>query len=194
MFYSTKSLSSTLRRTETRSERTEKKIINKQVKIFDNIEIATINFAMEDNVAFIVRAAACFGCSAVNVIGSLPPRNVLKKKSGSCQDFVKINQFSNPTAFLKYSRENNIFLISAELDEDAESIHHYIFPIERKICVILGNESFGISSEILLNSHCLLKIPMPGPGFNLNTSVAGSIILYELSKQIFSLTTSLIIE
>ena len=183
MFYSTKGLSSTLRRTETRSERTEKKIINKQVKIFDNIEIATINFASEDNVSFIVRAAACFGCSTVNVIGSIPPHNILKKKSGSCQNFVKINQFSNPTTFLKYSRENNIFLISAELDDDAENIHHYEFPVERRMCIMLGNETIGLPFE-LYNQSKKVYIPMPGKGINLNNSMAGNIFLYEIAKRL----------
>ena len=61
--FSTKALSANQRRTETRRERTQKKLSHS--KVFENVEIATINFATEENVAFVIRSAACFekmGC------------------------------------------------------------------------------------------------------------------------------------
>ncbi len=166
-------------RTETRKERYNKK--SKTAKFFP-FEIATINFKFEENVAFIARSAACFGASAVNVIGSVPSRRDLIERSGTSQDLIRLNQFSNVNEFLRYTKENNVHLISADLIDDAVSIHEYEFPLNKKVCVIIGHETFGIPEEILMNSD-KVYIPNPGPGFCLNNSQAGNIFLYEMSKR-----------
>jgi len=166
-------------RTKTRKERYEEK--GKNAKIFP-FEVCTVNFAVDDNVGFIVRAAACFGASQVNVIGSMPSHSVLAGRSGTTQELVHIKQFANVHQFLEYIRLNEIHLISAELDNEAISIHEYLFPINKQICVVIGHETSGIPTEILMNSDKVF-IPMPGRGFCLNTSQTGNIFLYEMSKR-----------
>ena len=163
-------------RTETRKERSSKK----QAKTFP-FEVCTINFQVEENVAFVIRAAACFGASAVNIIGTIPERKELVRRSGTNQDYVTINQFSNPNKFLKYVRDNDISLVCAELDDDAASIHDFIFPKDKRFCIVVGHEITGIPVEILMNSQKVF-IPMPGKGFNLNTSQTANIFLHEAAK------------
>lgn len=48
---------------------------------------------------------------------------------------------------------------------------------------IIGNESAGISDEIAKCADELIKIPMKGSVESLNASVAGSILMFELSRQ-----------
>jgi tRNA G18 (ribose-2'-O)-methylase SpoU len=173
-------------RNETRRDRYNKK---KNVSSKLPIEVCTVNFKEEVNVAFVLRSAACFGASAVNVIGSVPKRKTLATRSGTLQDYVPINQFSNPHEFLQYCKQNAIKIVSAELDTEAVSIHQYDFTDDlgsyKKICIVVGHEQLGIPVEILNNST-KIYIPMPGVGFCLNTSVAASIFLYEAVKQISS--------
>lgn len=171
-------------RNETRRDRYNKK---KNLSSKLPIEVCTVNFKEEVNVAFVLRSAACFGASAVNVIGSVPKRKTLATRSGTLQDYVPINQFSNPHEFLQYCKQNTIKIISAELDTEAVSIHQHDFTNDlgeyKKICIVTGHEQLGIPVEILNNST-KVYIPMPGVGFCLNTSVAASIFLYETAKQI----------
>jgi tRNA G18 (ribose-2'-O)-methylase SpoU len=151
------------------------------------IEVCTVNFKEEVNVAFVLRSAACFGAAAVNVIGSVPKRKTLATRSGTLQDYVPINQFSNPHEFLQYCKNNHIKVISAELDPEAVSIHKYNFKNDltdfKKICIVVGHEQIGIPADILNNSQKIF-INMPGIGFCLNTSQAANIFLYEATKQI----------
>lgn len=171
-------------RNETRRDRYNKKK-NSSSKL--PIEVCTVNFKEEVNVAFVLRSAACFGAAAVNVIGSVPKRKTLATRSGTVQDYVPINQFSNPHEFLQYCKNNHIKVISAELDPEAVSIHKYNFKNDlvdfKKICIVVGHEQIGIPADILNNSQKIF-IDMPGIGYCLNTSQAANIFLYEATKQI----------
>ena len=166
-------------RLETRRER-----YNKKLNIAQKfpIEIATVNFHHDVNLAYLVRAAACFGIPTINVIGAMPPRRIINQLSGSTLDYVTIRQFSTPSNFLEYKRKNNINLVSVELDSSAEPLQEYQFDFSSKVCIVAGHETSGIPSEILLNGDVIF-IPMPGIGFCLNTSQAANIALYEAINQ-----------
>lgn len=49
--------------------------------------------------------------------------------------------------------------------------------------IILGNEGSGIPPEILRQADIRVTIPCPGPVESLNAAIAGSILLYEASRQ-----------
>lgn len=171
-------------RNETRRERYTNKLQSAK-KL--PIEVCTINFQCEENVAFVLRAAACFGAQAINVIGSLPAHKDLVARSGTLQDMIKINQFANPSAFIKHCKDSKIKLVSAELDDEAVSIHDFDFKNVlndfNAVCVVVGHETLGVPVEILNNSSKVF-IDMPGIGFCLNTSQTANVFLYEISKQL----------
>lgn len=56
----------------------------------------------------------------------------------------------------------------------------------RKVAVVIGNESKGVSKEILEKVDTHIKIPMLGKTESLNASVAASIIMYEYVRQNFN--------
>lgn len=173
-------------RLETRRERYENK---KSSSIKLPIEICTVNFRDEANVAFLLRSAVCFGASAINVIGSLPRNKILTTRSGTTQDYIRINQFSNPHEFIEYSKQNYMQIVSAELVPEAQSIFEFNFKnclkTHKKICLVAGHEEIGVPEEIVRNSIPVF-IPMPGTGYCLNTAIAGSVFLYESTKQLLT--------
>ena len=146
------------------------------------ISIATVNFGCDENLGYIIRAAACFGCTEIHVIGRIPDRNFLKSASGSLVDYVDLVSHSNPHDLIEYARNHNVNLVSAELHEKAVSIEDYEFDFEAKTCLVLGNENWGVPEEIIHNSDVVM-IPMPGVGACLNTAQTGNIILYEYNRQ-----------
>ena len=167
-------------RTETRRQRYKAK--QKESKNFP-VEVACINFKHEPNIAYAIRAAACFGASRVNLIGSGPDSKELRELSGTTSDFIEINNFSNPHDFLTYCRQNNIKIVSAELTDNARNIYDYKYPKDSKVCIVVGNEQTGVPSDILQHSE-VVQIPMPGIGYCLNTAQACNIMLFEYAKQI----------
>ena len=148
------------------------------------IELCTVNFMHDENLGYLIRAAACFGVQKIHVIGSFPSRAVLNPLSGSLYDYVQIQKYSSPREFLDMAQSKQTTLISAEISEDSRSIFGYTFPVNRPLCLVVGQESIGVPIEILLNSEAKIEIPMPGVGFCLNTSQAANILLYEAAKQL----------
>lgn len=147
-----------------------------------NLSIATINFSVNDNLAFMIRSAACFGVKNIYVIGSVPPRSFLNSKSGSLYDYVDIKSFSRPSEFLKFCRENNFDLYSIDLTDISSSIYETKFSKKNHSVMVLGHETTGIPVEILINSKHL-HIPMPGVGFCLNVSQAGTVAISEFYRK-----------
>lgn len=166
-------------RTETRIERYNNKI-NSAIKL--PASFVTINFMHDDNLAFIIRTAACFGVRTVHVIGSIPERKFLYPASGSLVDFVELRRYNNPIEFLKFAGENNFNLISAELTNDSKSLYDFKFDFSNHTSIILGNEMSGVPTELLLNSE-IINIPMSGIGYCLNTSQVGTAFISEYVRQ-----------
>lgn len=167
------------KRSKTRRERYDSKLKTSE-KL--GLSFVTVNFMFEDNLAFLIRSSACFGVDNIYVIGSIPPRSQLKAKSGSLYDYLNIRAFSNPSEFLSFSRENNLNLISLEISDKSKSLYDYDFNFEKENVIVLGHETIGVPTEILMNSD-QIHIPMPGVGFCLNVSQAGTVTMSEYFRR-----------
>jgi len=95
---------------------------------------------------------------------------------------VDLISHSNPHDLLEHARAHNINLVSAELHDKAVPLEDYQFDFGQRVCVVLGNENWGVPEEIIHNSDVVM-IPMPGVGACLNTAQTGNIILYEYNRQ-----------
>jgi tRNA G18 (ribose-2'-O)-methylase SpoU len=168
-----------MNRAETRRQRYEKKLADAHIM---PVSVCMVNFGIDENVALTIRAAACYGAESVMIIGSVPDRTFLRPRSGTTVDFVNIIQFSNPNAFLKYARENDYHIVSAEICDGAVDINDYSFPMNKKTIIVLGNEYTGVPAEIIFHSDPVF-ITMNGPGFCLNTMQTGAVFLNEYSRQ-----------
>ncbi len=166
-------------RNETRRQRYNNKLNNAQKY---PISIATINFICDENLAYVVRTAACFGLTDVHVIGAIPEFKEMRRYSGTLNEYVQIHQYNNPHDFLVAMKNKGMKLVSLELCEGSTNLENYSFDFDDHICIVTGNETTGVPVEILNNSE-KIYIPMDGVGFSLNTSQAANIAVYEAVKQ-----------
>jgi tRNA G18 (ribose-2'-O)-methylase SpoU len=166
-------------REETRLERYKRKLKGAQKLPF---YLVTSSFGNDDNVGLIIRAGACFGAKSIWVIGKLPKRRFLRAKSGSMLDFIDIKTFSGPTEFLQHCRESDVQIYSAEIAEDSESILRHTWKYNFHSAIVIGNEHLGVPTEILHHSK-KIYVPMPGFGYCLNTSQAGTVLAYDYFRQ-----------
>lgn len=74
----------------------------------------------------------------------------------------------------------NIKAIAAHLN--GETLH-YNTNLKQGIALIIGNEANGISDNIAVKAHMLVKLPMFGNAESLNASVAAGILIYEAVRQ-----------
>jgi tRNA G18 (ribose-2'-O)-methylase SpoU len=155
------------------------------------VSVAIVNFASDGNIAFVIRAAACFGAKNIYVIGNTNlNRSLLQDLSGSTLDFVNLVFFQDPMEFLNYSRKRDIKLVSMEIIDQQFSVAQqqhwlpdYKFDFSRKEnCIVVGSETTGVPVEVIKNSD-VVAIPMSGPSYCLNTSQTCNIALYVASTQ-----------
>lgn len=72
--------------------------------------------------------------------------------------------------------------IGLDTSKDSISIYDFIFP--KSFTLILGNEEFGISDDLLKNLDYLIEIPMLGFKNSINVSSAFAICANEIRRQI----------
>jgi tRNA G18 (ribose-2'-O)-methylase SpoU len=80
-------------------------------------------------------------------------------------------------------------IIALDTSEMAISLFDFIFP--ENFTLILGNEEYGISDQILKNADYILEIPMLGSKNSINVACAFAIAAAQIKKQSFHLQNSL---
>jgi tRNA G18 (ribose-2'-O)-methylase SpoU len=172
-------------RTETRQERYSAK--QAAAKEFP-VSVAATNFSYDGNVAYLMRALACFGGKNIHIIGNIPKERELKRLSGGHSSLVKIINHKRPEDFIVWAKNNNVYVMVAELTDGAINIHDAHIPLNKEVIFVVGNEMDGVPVEISLTADKSVYIPMPGKGFCLNTSQTANVLLYEYSRRVLTHT------
>lgn len=74
--------------------------------------------------------------------------------------------------------------IALEVTESATPVYDFSFPTE--MTLVLGNEAYGISEEVLNQCDHIVSIPLVGAKNSLNVASAFAIAAYEIRRQIFT--------
>ena len=72
-------------------------------------------------------------------------------------------------------------IVASELSPVAEPLHHFAF--DRKTAIIMGAEATGITEETLAMADLDLYIPQRGSARSMNVTAAGSIMMWEYTRQ-----------
>lgn len=146
------------------------------------IILAADHITDEGNLGALMRTAAFFG-----VEGLILPRDrsaqvtgKLLKRTAGAYLHLPVAQVVNLGRALEILRERGFWIVGAA-GESPVSI--YDFDWKRDTVLILGSESKGLSRSV--RNHCDELVGIPGKGTveSLNVSVAGGIILAEVTRQ-----------
>ena len=133
------------------------------------------------NIGTIIRTADSIGLKYIFIKdGSCDIYNpkVLRSTMGSIFR-VECVTFSDNKALIEKLKQNNIIVYATNLKTN-KSIYDVDF---KNSAIIVGNESNGVSEELLELADENIKIPMRGNAESLNVAIATSIILYEAYRQ-----------
>jgi tRNA G18 (ribose-2'-O)-methylase SpoU len=136
-----------------------------------------------DNLGALIRLCAGFGVSGLLLgPGCADPfsRRALRVSMGNLLN-LPVRETANLTADLHQLRAQGMELLGAALQPTA--IPLATFQRRSAACLLLGNESDGLSEELLALCDEHLIIPMSGQTDSLNVSVAAGIMLYELTQE-----------
>lgn len=133
------------------------------------------------NFGALIRSAESFGVSGIII----PDRRAVEinetvvKTSTGAIEHVPIIKVTNISQAMEKLKAIDFWIYGAEADGKK---YYYEEKYPRKTALVLGSEGFGIKEKVKKNCDILVKIPMKGKINSLNVSVAGGILLAEISK------------
>ena len=125
--------------------------------------------------AFLVREVILTGISA------RPPHNDIHKTALGAEDVVRWRYFKDNSDALDYLREAGYKIYVVEQAEGSIPLQDVTPGPEEKICVVFGNEVFGVSDEVMACCDRCIEIPQFGTKHSLNVSVSIGIVLWQLT-------------
>ncbi|WP_299116576.1 TrmH family RNA methyltransferase [uncultured Winogradskyella sp.] len=108
----------------------------------------------------------------------------IKKTSRSTEKYVSHRIETDILTVVSDLKRKKYFIIALEITDTSIRLNDYELITNQPVALIIGNENFGISEEVLKLTDAIVHINMFGENTSMNVVQATSITLYELIKQI----------
>lgn len=132
------------------------------------------------NVGSIFRSSECLALGGLALCGITPSPNqthMVKTAMGTTER-VTWTCFPETKDAISHYRKEGYRIIALETAQDAESVFSY--RPQLPLALVLGNESLGISQEILTQCDGCIALPVLGWKNSLNVGVAFAVTAYQL--------------
>ena len=167
-----------LNRVDVETYRLQEKI--SLVVIMDNIRSM-------NNVGSVFRTCDAFSVESIWLCGitACPPNKEIAKTALGATESVVWNYAKETAEAVKQLKAQGYRVYAVEQVDT--SIAHNKLNINKKdkIAIILGNEVFGVSDEVLPLCDGAIEIPQTGTKHSLNVTIAGGIVIWELFQKLF---------
>ena len=132
------------------------------------------------NLGAIARTAECFGATALIIpaSGVAPIQEDAIKSSSGALLRLPVARTSSMSEAMQTLIANGIKLVALS-EKAAQPIHETPLPLP--LCLILGDEEKGISSDVFHKCEMQVNLPMTGKTGSLNVSVAAGIALSHIA-------------
>ena len=149
------------------------------------ITLVCDNVTNAPNIGSLFRIADAFGVEKLVLCGeTIPIGRKMTKTSRATEKVVpyewKENTFNTVEAYIK----DNYQIVSLEITSNSKPINSLKFSKDQPIAIVIGDENFGVSEDILSISDTIVHINMFGQNSSMNVVQATNIALYEITKQL----------
>jgi len=146
-----------------------------------------VTVVMEDifqthNASAVVRSSDCFGVQDLYVIekrNTFSPLNSVAKGSAK---WVEFHNFKSTTSCFHDLKRQGYTVVATSPHKRSISLHE--LPIEKKVALVFGTESVGLSKEALDLADEFVTIPMFGFTESFNISVSVAVCLYDIMQRL----------
>lgn len=143
------------------------------------------NVTNAPNIGSLFRIADAFGVEKLILCGeNIQLGRKVAKTSRATEKVVTYEINCDVSEVIEDLKSKNYQIISLEITESSKPIHKVQFSKDRPIALIIGDENFGVSEDILKTSNNIIHIDMFGQNSSMNVVQATNIALYEITKQL----------
>lgn len=169
-----------------RQLRVKKSTPNEQIKMPKNdIYIILDNVLDTYNIGSIFRLADAVAVKELIITGQaeVPPNSRIKKASINTTEWVKWQYISTAIeAIVELRKIKKLKVIAVE--QGKGSIPLSEMKVDFPVVIVVGNETHGVSKEVLKMCDQIVEIPMWGVNKSLNVMVSLAIVLYKLAESL----------
>jgi TrmH family RNA methyltransferase len=148
----------------------------------DALFLVAVGLQDPGNLGTLIRSAEAFAATAVlTTLGTVSEWNqkALRASAGSVFR-IPVVQVASEELVALHSR--GVRLLAAVAPQDGASSIAEV-DLTRACALMIGNEGAGLGEEWLALADAKITIPTPGDVESLNAAIAGSLLLYEASRQ-----------
>jgi tRNA (guanosine-2'-O-)-methyltransferase len=135
------------------------------------------------NVSAVMRTCDAVGIQDVYILNNrIPPHKKWGYRSSStAAEWLSVHQFTDAGECFAMLRQKYKKIIASHLGERSVTLHR--LDLTEPVALVFGNETFGVSDEIMKYVDGTFVIPQVGIIKSLNISVACAVTLYEAFRQ-----------
>ncbi|RED49583.1 TrmH family RNA methyltransferase [Seonamhaeicola aphaedonensis] len=149
------------------------------------ITVVSNNVTNAPNIGSLFRICDAFGIEKLILCGShIPLGRKMTKTSRATEKAVNFEVQESVLQAVENLKTKRYQIISLEITESSLPIHTYEFYKKMPIALVVGDENFGVSEDILKLSDAVIHIDMYGQNSSMNVVQATNIALYEITKQL----------
>lgn len=149
------------------------------------ITILADNLKGPYNIGGLFRISEAFGVACIVFGGEvLEFGQAVKRSSRSTDKLVKFKVSHDLKTDLNRFKKYNHQIVGLEITSTSIPISQLKLTLEKPIALIIGNENFGISPDLLELCDTVCHITMFGLNSSMNVTQATGIALYEITNQL----------
>ena len=149
------------------------------------ITIVCQNVTNAPNIGSLFRTSDAFGIKELVFTGTeIPLGRKMTKTSRATEKVVNYQVVEDAFGFISNLKNEGHQIISLEITDNSVALHKFSFNLKAPIVLVIGDENFGVSDQILSISDAIIHIDMFGQNSSMNVVQATSIALYQITKQL----------
>lgn len=150
-----------------------------------SITLVCENVTNAPNIGSLFRIADAFGVQNILFCGNnITMGRKMAKTSRATEKVVKYQVLENVLDAVTTLKAKDYQCIALEITKNSLPIHSFSFSTKKPIALIIGDENFGVSEQILNICQQTIHINMFGQNSSMNVVQATNIALYEITKQL----------
>lgn len=161
-------------------KQTQKPNENDIIFVLDNLE-------HEENIGSAFRLADAFNIKKIIIISSREfDLKRVQKTARNCEKTVPYSIYGNAGDALREIKELEYTPVNIEITSTSKPLRDANFADVGKIALIVGNEKYGVSEEILQSVPASYHIEMYGNNSSMNVSTSLAIATYKASEDLLA--------
>lgn len=143
-----------------------------------DFHVAIENFLHDFNIGTIARNANAFNAAGIHIIGR---RHWNRRGAMKTEAYMNIFHHKTVMEFINWAKQNNLKLIAIDNQKGSKKLNE--IELEKGSILVFGNESDGLSKEMVEACKEMVAIEQFGSTRSVNVGVASGILMYEFVRQ-----------